>query len=519
MADAEKVVRSRAAIAALALLCAFMAIFAVLIGYVVYRTYSDTADRVRDRAESGARIMGNSAGWIYELSQQTLLRVDVGLGNELLRGNLGPIEDLRETVSGLPQGADVYVVDTEGNALFSTIPNAERVSVADRSYFTELAEGDSFYTSPMITSRLTGQQIFVFSRRLERDGQFVGAAIMSYDQSVIGEVWQSLDFDPASTISLVRSDGQLMARFPQTDGEVDLRNHVLFTEYLPQADSGTYSARSPIDGSIRTASYRRVPGTDMIAMAAVSGAAWDAFWRQAILLALLAVPVGTALAIGSVIIIRLLRRDQKRQEELEAANETNILLFREIHHRVKNNLQSVQSLVRMQDIPQQAKLDLQSRFAAMAAMHEHIYQHDEYLDIVASDYVPAIVQPIVKTYGDNADISFDIDPVLIDRDHATPLALLLSELVTNALKYAFADGNRGEIAISLKAGTGGRSTLTVADNGVGFATDPDEGSMGMRLIKGIVAQLNGTYSFANDGGTRFTADIWLSQAARKAAAE
>ncbi len=519
MADVRKRTRSGAALAALTLLCAFLAIFAVLVGYILYRSHADTADRVRDRAESAARIVANSAGWIGELAQQTLLRVDLSLGSDLPSVNTDRNQDLNDTVGALPRGVDVFVVDAEGRLLFSTVAGADGVVVVDREYFTSLRDGAAFHTSAVMVSRMTGEQVFAFSRRLDRHNAFAGAAIVSYSTSILAELWLSLDLDRSSEISLVRSDGLLMARYPLREDETNLRDTPLFTEHLPHEPSGSFASESPLDGTMRTVSYRAIPGTSMVALAAISGAAWTDFWRQAVLLVLLVLPVGTGLAATSIVIMRLLRRDQRRQDELEAAIETNTLLFREIHHRVKNNLQSVQSLVRMQDIPQQAKLDLQSRFAAMAAMHEHIYKHDEYLDIVAGDYVPAIVQPIIATYGDRADMSFDIDPILIDRDHATPLALLLSELVTNALKYAFPAEGRGRIAISLKAGPGGRSRLTVSDDGVGLPQELHDASMGMRLISGIVAQLNGTYSFASDHGTHFSADIWLSQAARKAAAE
>jgi two-component sensor histidine kinase len=520
MAEARTRTRSGAAFAALALLCAFLAIFAVLVGYILYRTHADTADRVRDRAESAARIVANSAGWIGELAQQTLLRIDLSLGDDLPVANADRIEDLSDAVGALPRGVDVFVVDAEGRTLFATVAGTDSVSVADREYFTSLRDGAAFHTSSMMVSRLTGEQVFAFSRRLDRDNRFAGAAIVSYSASILAELWLSLDLDRASVISLIRADGMLMARYPITDGEFDLSDGPLFTHYLPSEPAGTFMAESPIDSTARTVSYRAIPGTNIVALAAVSSAAWSDFWRQAVLLVLLVLPVGTGLAVASIVIMRLLNRDRRRQDELEAAIETNTLLFREIHHRVKNNLQSVQSLVRMQDIPQQAKLDLQSRFAAMAAMHEHIYKHDEYLDIVAADYVPAIVQPIIATYGDKADMSFDIDPILIDRDHATPLALLLSELVTNALKYAFPENVRGRITISLKkTGTGGRGRLIVSDDGIGLPQELHDGSMGMRLIAGIVAQLNGTYAFSSDNGTHFSADIWLSQAARKAAAE
>src|SRR5690606_9208848 len=121
---------------------------------------------------------------------------------------------------------------------------------------------------------------------------------------------------------------------------------------------GTYfSDGSPVDGVARIVSYRAVPGTDILALASIAtNQSWQALRGAIVAVILIAAPIVLGLIAGGAWIIRLLRRDARRRAELEAANETNVLLFREIHHRVKNNLQSVQSLVRMQDMPIGAKI-------------------------------------------------------------------------------------------------------------------------------------------------------------------
>jgi two-component sensor histidine kinase len=211
-----------------------------------------------------------------------------------------------------------------------------------------------------------------------------------------------------------------------------------------------------------------------------------------------------------------LTRDARQAADLQAAAELNTMLFREIHHRVKNNLQSVQALVRMQHIPDEAKRDLQARFAAMAAMHEHIYKHDRYHDIDAHDFVPAVVDQVKVAYGAGAELAYDIEHLAIDRDHATPLALLLSELVTNAFKYAFEDRKSdGVLTISLKGLPDGKAQLMVSDNGGGMDVNAERTSMGMRLIKGVVGQMGGTFSFRSEGGLIFEAQLSLSVEQRR----
>ncbi|MFC0009011.1 sensor histidine kinase [Devosia nitrariae] len=488
-------------------LVSFLAIFA----FFVAQGIEQTSRRLEERAHNSVQIVSTNARWLREVAQQTLRRIDLALGPAML----STPEQLVPVLEGIPPGAEIYIVDAEARTLYSSVPEADDVSVTDRQYFTELREDAKFHVSSLLISRLTGDQIFVFSKRVEREGQFAGAIMISFSTSILADFWATLQVEGASTISLLRSDGMLIARYPPTDGPLDLSDYVLFTDYLPQANSGIYPATSPVDDVERIVSYQHIPGTEIVAIASVdAGAAWEAFRRNVLIVFLIVSPIIVGLAVGSIWIVRLLYRDAARQHELEASLAENVLLFREIHHRVKNNLQSVQSLVRMQNIPESTKLDLQSRFAAMAAMHEHIYKRDAYADIVASEFVPSVVEPVLATYGSFAKLDYDVDPVRIDRDHGTPFALLLSELITNALKYAFPGGRAGRIRIELKALDNERCRLVVEDDGIGFSPAGATSSMGMRLIKAIVAQLNGTYRFAEHAGTRFEADLALQHAAR-----
>lgn len=488
---------------------ACLALFGGTFAYFVTQAVSHTTQRLEDRSRAAAHVVAANAGWVAQVANQTLRRIDAVLGPQML----GDSQTLAASVEGLPEQVEVYIIDETANTIFSTVPGAEQVNVSDREYFTALRDGSPFYTSGLLVSRLTGQNIFVFSRRVMRDGQFAGAIMVSFADELMADLFTSLDLDPGSTISLVRRDGQLMARYPSPDGPVDLSGHPLITDHLKEASSGTYlSDRSPVDGVARAVSFRAVPGTDIVALAAVSTEqTWTGLSRAAIAVLLIAAPIILGLILGAAWTIRLLRRDARRRDELEAANETNVLLFREIHHRVKNNLQSVQSLVRMQDLPASAKMDLQSRLTAMAAMHEHIYRNDRYEDIDARELIPVVVDEVLAAYASEATVQYAIDHVPVDRDHATPLSLLLSELVTNALKYGFADGRRGAIDIVLRDLGGGRCSLVVADNGVGIGEVPEKPtSMGLRLIRGVVAQMGGTHRFVSDNGTRFEADLALA---------
>ncbi|MDB5473301.1 MAG: hypothetical protein JWP99_604, partial [Devosia sp.] len=330
----------------------FLAAFAGLFGFFLQQGISSNEQRLEDRSAAAAQVVANNALWFDQLAQQTLRRVDAAIGPLLLDQT-----SIDLVLEGLPAQAEVYVADDQGNALFSTVKGADAVSIADRDYFVQVRDGAPFGLSSLVVSRLTGDAIFVFSKRLERNGQFAGAAMISFPERIVRDFWGMLDFEDASTISLVRADGMLIARYPPTGGPVNLAHLPLFTQYLPASPVGTYtSSSSPVDGVARVVSYRLVEGTQIVALASISSEqTWQTFRTSVLTVLLIVSPVLLGLIAGSIWIVRLLYRDAARGEQLEAAVEANNLLFREIHHRVKNNLQSVQSLVALQEMPEAAK--------------------------------------------------------------------------------------------------------------------------------------------------------------------
>ncbi len=499
---------------AVGLMVFVLVLFLGILAYFVTDGVQRTNDRLREQSSAASQVLATNAYWISEVANQTLRRVDTATGPTLS----GSAADIEAVLQGLPSATEVYVIDNQANTVFSTVPGATGVDIGDREYYTAVRDGAPFYTSPLLVSRITDDIIFVFSKRVVRNGEFAGAIMVSFSGALLGEFFRTLELEPGSTLSLIRDDGQLMARYPPTTGNVDFSDRPLFTHHLKQSGIGTFdSADSLIDGVPRVVSYRRVEDSRIIAVAAVATSqVWGMLLEMLSTLLVVVSPVLFGLMLISWWILRLLVRDADRAKELEASVELNTMLFREIHHRVKNNLASVQALVRMQNIPDTAKRDLQSRFAAMAAMHEHIYQHDRYEDIDAHDFIPPVVDQVKMAYGTDTRLIYDLDHVMVDRDHATPLALLLSELATNAFKYAYADDQAGTLSVTLRQRGDGRAILTVRDDGAGMEPQEGSNSMGMRLIRGVVGQMGGEYSYHNDNGVVFEAELALSAAGRQA---
>jgi two-component sensor histidine kinase len=413
---------------------------------------------------------------------------------------------------GLPSGVQAYVVDAEGRTLYSTDPEIKPVDITDRDYFTAVRDGQIEYVSSLLVSRLNGDQIFVFSRRIVREGRFMGAIMVSVPAEIMRPIWETVDLGGDYAVSFIRDNGMLVARYPLPETTLDMSGYVLFTKYLKEAPAGTYRAEtSPMEGVKRLVAYRRVEGTPFIAVAAAD----HDFLMQPLRQRLLMLIVVAAMVIGGAAIagwwiLQLLRAQEQQSAQLVKALETNEMLLREIHHRVKNNLQSVMSLVRLQMRGSEGFEALSSRIKSMIAVHEQIYKHDAYAQIDAAELIKAVVCSAVSAHDAKLGVEFDLKSTPVSADKATALALLVNEVVTNAIKYAYPDGEEGRLLVALTASDdGGKCLLTITDDGVGFDVSAVSSGTGTRLIDGSVRQLDGTYEFHAQAGTQFSATVAL----------
>jgi len=297
----------------------------------------------------------------------------------------------------------------------------------------------------------------------------------------------------------------LVARYPPVDGPVDLTQHVLFKDHLPNSNAGTYISESPVDGEERFVGYQTVPEAGLITIASIGySEALERFWRRVRVLLAIVIPSILALAACAFWVISLLRRDVVKNEKLEASFEANKMLFREIHHRVKNNMQAMQALVGMQKLTPEVETNFKLRLAAMATVHEHMYNYDKYAALDAPAFIASVTENIFKAHGSPARLNLDVDQIPISHDQATSLAMLINEVVTNSLKYAVIDKSNAEILIGLKLLTDDTAELIIADNGPGFDPNTGHSGMGTKIIKGMVMQLHGSHTYDFQAGTSFS---------------
>src|SRR5690606_22988501 len=296
--------------------------------------------------------------------------------------------------------------------------------------------------------RLSGLVVFVVARRLTVNGEFSGAASIAIPAIKMSEFWNSIDLGPFSTVSLVRDDGWLVSRHPQLPQAVNVSEAALFSTYIPAASTGFYHTVSAVDGRTRIAGYRKVADWPLFAVASIDrGEALAPFWTLVRAQMTFGIPVLVLLLAGTIWIARLLRADLLHRLELEQAHERNQLLFREIHHRVKNNLQAVASLVRLQPLPDEARDDMAQRIAAMVAVHEQIYQSDQFDRVEAAPYIERLVRDVATAYDSDVQLDLRLEPLRVSRDQALPLGLIVSEVVSNAFKHAFSKRQDGHLAV------------------------------------------------------------------------
>jgi two-component sensor histidine kinase len=207
---------------------------------------------------------------------------------------------------------------------------------------------------------------------------------------------------------------------------------------------------------------------------------------------------------------------QKEAAKTESSLQEKELLLREIHHRVKNNLQIISSLLSLQSRTSKDEQAIemakesQNRIKVMALIHEKLYRSKDFANVEFNDYIKNLVNDLFASYKvstSRISLKMDIENISLGIDTAIPTGLIINELVTNCLKYAFAKDTDGEIRISLRSLDDGHNELIVSDNGVGLPESLDikkAESLGLRMITNLTERsLHGKVMIKIDNGTEF----------------
>ncbi len=457
------------------------------------------------------------------------------------------MEPIRDLIDALPAFANLGVVDREGRVLCTTQTEVEEaVAFADSAWFAQLRDtGARLAPSMAIRNPLTNEWTVATAMRRETpDGQFDGAFLVGVPVSALVATLTRTGLDAESDIALVEADGRVFAstHWTQLDAEAVARldpGQPAFMELRTESGGVRQAALVPLaqDGLFAMLS---APKPLPIAMENVS-----AFGNFALpLLAWLLALVTAWLAMDRLVLrwLDYLRRIaglyasgklsvQPLRAKRQAPGEINVLAdtleemavrirdrtskmenalaardaaMKEIHHRVKNNLQIINSLLSLQgrklkDPAAQAVLDdARARINALSLIHQSLYEHNNIRTVESQKFFSELAGQLDQALGaedQNIKIEAEIDADTIDADVAVPLALFTAEAVTNSVKHAFPMTGRpkgGKVKVSYRI-IENQAVLAVEDDGVGAETSSNGQGIGATLMNAFAKQVHGVF--------------------------
>ncbi|WP_321422132.1 histidine kinase dimerization/phosphoacceptor domain -containing protein [uncultured Methanobacterium sp.] len=234
------------------------------------------------------------------------------------------------------------------------------------------------------------------------------------------------------------------------------------------------------------------------------------------------VPIKKDGGINSILVIATDITERKKAiDNLKSSVNEKEILIKEVHHRVKNNMQIISSLLSLQsqhltedeEVAQDVLKESQNRVKSMAMIHEKLYQSKDFTHIKFEDYIKRLISNLFYSYDTKMDqikLRVDVEDIDLNMETAIPCGLIISELFSNSLKYAFPEGKSGEIRVSLEKYQDDEHEwnyiLTVQDNGIGLPSDFDirnTRTLGLELVNSLTKQIDGTLELDSSNGTKF----------------
>jgi two-component sensor histidine kinase len=502
--------RSRAAF--FLFLVASVLIPLVLFGFAAWRDWHEVEREGRERV---ATVRDALAG--HALSVFTRQRLVAAAVEDRIRGltwdevaqsaELAAL--LKEVGAGLPEVHGILLVDPAGTLRRSSREvSAPAQDLSGAAWFRATkAAAEPVTVHPREAGQVVPDELFALAfRRTAPDGAFDGAIRIAVAPAWFDAFGRGIARD--DTAALVRRDGALLARRPEPPaqpGALDLSSPLLAR--IAERDEDVLWVRSPVDGRRRLTGYAKVADWPVYAAYGADEDDLVRRWtRRLEALSLTFIPAALGLLILAFQAWRahddLTSTVEARTRELRGAVAEREQLLKEVHHRVKNNMQIISSLIRMQERVGTSPDETIRRVQAMALVHDLIYTQGEFAGVDLGAYANRLVEALRAGPAHGIAFTLDLHPVSVALDRAMPFALVLSEVVTNAIRHAFKE-RRGTIEISLSEAEGSVK-LRVHDDGFGFNPEVDGRGFGLRLVQSLAVQLDATFSFDRQQGTTFS---------------
>jgi two-component sensor histidine kinase len=379
-----------------------------------------------------------------------------------------------------------------------------------------------------VANSLVQRPLLNISAPVVRDDKLHFIVIASIDNEALQEFMLARKLPAGWVATIYGPDGTTFARTREPAKYVGQPAPPDLVQLLRERDSGVVK-RPFVDGGIGYTSFQRSQFAGMaLAVHApvddVERAVPNAsmFIRIAGLAALLMTLALATLAVRETVRRRAEAQTQHLLEHTQRLLARQEMLLREVHHRVKNNLQTMASMVRIvartgSDDAQPAFQDIARRIATLGHAYDHIHKAEDMARLDFGIYLKSVTQQIANSFGrDEIHVTTVLDSLTVDIDTALPVGLIAGELVTNAYKHAFGDEKGGRLTVKLRD-LGEYAMLTVRDTGPGITGDPFAASAGLKIAEALASQVDGRLKAKNhpNGGAQFRLTFPFERKARK----
>ncbi len=479
-----------------------------LFAFAALQDWSGVVDEARARLGSSRDAVAEHALRIVRTQEMAASRIQDRLAVAEAGGAAEVAAMLRQVAAAFPEIRGVALIETDGSVRIATgdFPR-EPGALANRPFFRALAGG----AAVAIGEREQGHDsafTIAFGHRSENDVLIRAVAFAVAPEAFRGFYRES--FPRAGAVGLIHRDGAVLVREPDGPDEVrSLPSASPFYGLIDEESRGVARVVAATTGRLIEFGYAQVGDLPVYAFSAVAEADLAAAWRERVWRTTLYFAPAAALLAALAYFawqshVRLEETVALRTYALSSALDERELLLREVHHRVKNNMQVISSMIRLQDRVATPSAETVRRIQAMAMVHELVYAATgpvTRIDLAA--YAERLCLALDGRRG-GARFELDVEPVHIDLERAVPFALILSEVATNAYRHAAPDDDADRIELVLRA-VDGNVELCVHERGRGFNPEIDEaGGFGLKLIRSLSVQLGATYAFDRGEGTRFT---------------
>ncbi len=519
----------------------FLALFFALIAYSAWHDRERAMGDARRSAADLAKLLSEHLSRLIETGDLVLMQTQ--LLEQRVNWN-DPTDDgrfqahLAETREQLPYIANILSAGADGGVRAEAVAT-RRASVATRTFFTAQRSADNLlFIGDPARDPENGEPTFALSRRLSGpDGAFNGVLAIEVRAEYFTQLFHDLDADYNATIEFVLPDLSLLLHEPPlSEGDMrGARKNAIFRTMIQASRTGMALYASGYDPEPLIQAYRQAGTYPVYVNVAISPQAVLEEWQTRTLpqFAILAIAWLAFIAVSWVAYQRACNEDRfrtalwraTRDLEVKVRQRTESLeqtidklsrtvseketLFQELNHRVKNNLQLISSLLSLQAgkiKDPQARHGLEvslDRVYSISLVHDLLYRRADITYVDVPTYLKALIERIATAYlaEGRIECTVDADPLSLLPDQCIRLALIVNEVVTNAVKHAFPDGRTGHITVTFRR-TEGAVRLSVTDDGVGIGEgggegggerDAEDGSrLGMTIVELLAKYLGGS---------------------------